>query len=371
MIYESPHRWPAEWEKQAATWIAWPRNLETWPNRFEPVPGVFERFIREISLSQPVHVLDGLGPQAARAAAASSSSSLASSSLASSLSGDAPGDVLLERVGQMENVHVHSSKTNDVWIRDYGPTFVIHKQDNQLVGVDWHYNAWGGKYPPYDDDAKNAEFVCRKIGCRRSLSALYCEGGALETDGNGTLLTTSSCLLSVNRNPGWTREMVATELSQQLGTTRVVWVDGGGLEGDDTDGHIDQLARFVSPGIVVAAVGSDSSDKNYAGLLRNVEILRSSVDATGSQLEVHVLPTPPPRYVQDARVPESYCNFLFTNKSLIVPTFRNPATDDRAIEILSKLVPSRKIVPLDAFDLVWGLGAFHCASQQQPAVQPK
>ncbi|MEZ6137242.1 MAG: agmatine deiminase family protein [Pirellulaceae bacterium] len=336
----SPHVWPAEWARQAATWIAWPHNLETWPGRFQSIPSVYVRFISTLASVQPVHVLSG-GPAASPPAAS--------------------------RLANIANVTIHEIPTDDTWIRDYGPTFVKRKSDKELVGIDWKFNAWGGKYPPFDLDAAAAEAVCRKAGCTRSMSSMYCEGGALEGDGQGTLLTTSSCLLSPTRNPGWSREMVEDELKRQLGVSVIVWVDGGGLAGDDTDGHIDQLARFVAPGVVVAAVSSNINDPNHDGLLRNVRILRQSKDVAGQPLQVVELPTPPPRFIDGKRVPESYCNFLFANGIVIVPTFGNSETDKAAIEILASLIPARTIVPLDSSELIWGLGSFHCASQQQPA----
>jgi agmatine deiminase len=256
--------------------------------------------------------------------------------------------------------------TNDCWIRDFGPTFVRRVDDGSLVGVNWKFNAWGGKYPPYDDDARSAATVCSILGCPRNTSALYCEGGALETDGLGTLLTTSSVLMNPTRNPGWTRTMVETELKRQLGVTKVVWVDGGGLLGDDTDGHIDQLARFVAPDVLVAATSSHVSDPNHPGLVENVRILRHATSANEHPLTVHHLPTPPPRFIDQRRVPESYCNFLLANDIVIVPTFKHDATDQFALRLFEELFPQRRIVPLDASDLIWGLGAFHCASQQQP-----
>jgi agmatine deiminase len=339
MSAHSPHSWPAEWEPQAATWIAWPHNRATWPDRFTPIPGVFRKFIAELSQVQPVHVLSG------------------KSSLP-----EPPQDYLSD----LKNVTVHAIATNDTWIRDFGPTFVRRLDDGALVGVNWHYNAWGGKWPPYDDDAKAGTAICQTIGCLRSASSLYCEGGALETDGEGTLLTTSSVLMSPSRNPGWSREMVEGELKRQLGVLRILWIDGGGLQGDDTDGHIDQLARFVAPGVVVAATSSSLSDPNHAGLAENVRILRKSLSATEAKLEVFSLPTPPPRSVDQHRVPESYCNFVLANGIVIVPTFRNDATDQPALRLFEQLLPNRRIIPLDASDLIWGLGAFHCASQQQP-----
>ncbi|GAB5402024.1 MAG: agmatine deiminase family protein [Aureliella sp.] len=338
-IVKSPHRWPAEWEAQAATWVAWPHNRNTWPSRFEPILPAFERFVLELSRSQAVHVLSG--PAGAQPSAQ-------------------------ERVGHLPNVTIHNLPTNDSWIRDYGPTFVKRHDDQSLVGINWHFNAWGGKYPPYDlDDAASSE-ICRLAGCAFSQSSLYCEGGALEGNGTGTIMTTSSCLRSRTRNPGWTIEMIEDELKVQLGAEEILWIDGGGLDGDDTDGHIDQIARFVAPGEVVAATSSRSDDPNYAGLKENVRILQAARTVEGEPLNVYELPTPPPRLVDGQRVPESYCNFVFAKGAVLVPTFR-AETDNAALELLSQLLPYRRVIPIDSYDLAWGLGALHCLSQQQPA----
>lgn len=356
MKITSPHVWPAEWERQSATWIAWPHNLETWPGRFEQIPQAFVKFILTLSQFQPVQVLSG--PASARPTA---EAFLSPEGLAQRLPHSQPAP--------LHPIRIHQVPTNDCWIRDYGPTFVRRRDDGSLVGIDWKYNAWGGKYPPFDDDARAAEIVCRTVGCTRSISPMYCEGGGVETDGQGTLLTTSSCLLSPTRNPGWTRSMVEEELMRQLGIEKTIWLDGGGLAGDDTDGHIDQLARFVAPGIVVAATSSEVSDPNRSGLAANVHQLRQSTAADGTPLTVYPLPTPPPRMLDGSRVPESYCNFLFANECIIVPTFRSDATDQAALRLLGQLLPQRKVIPLDAHDVIWGLGAWHCASQHQPVVR--
>lgn len=342
MITNSPYKWPAEWEPQSATWIAWPHNLQTWPDNFDPIPQLFRKFVVELAAAQPVHILGG------------------------NASAFANAQQLLSNISR---VTVHDIETNDCWIRDYGPTFVIRKDDKSMAGIVWKYNAWGGKYPPWEKDAAVGEAICRQLRYPHSVSPLYCEGGALDTDGLGTLLTSSSCLLNPNRNPGWTRELVEQELRCQLGVEKFVWVDGGGLAGDDTDGHIDQLARFVSPGVVVAATASDVDDPNFSGLEENLRILRGSTDAEGRVLTVHSLPTPLPRFIEGKRVPESYCNFVLANGIVIVPTFRSQRTDEFALDLFRQLFPERSIVPLDAADLAWGLGAFHCASQQQPALE--
>lgn len=339
IVLKSPFRLPAEWESQAATWIAWPHNRNTWPGHYENIPNVFEALVAEISSSQAVHIIAPEGAVHEEASA---------------------------RVGHRPGVFIHAIATNDCWIRDYGPTFVQRTDDRSLVGVLWRFNAWGDKYPPYDLDDAAGEKICRSLNVPFNQSPLYCEGGALESNGDGLLLTTSNCLLSTTRNAGWKREMVEDELRLQLGVKQVVWVDGGGLAGDDTDGHIDQLVRFVAPTVVVAATSSNNDDPNAPGLRKNVDQLRSTRTLEGELLTVHELPTPPPRLVDGQRVPESYCNFIFAKGKVIVPTFR-AATDQYALDLLAQLLPHRRVVPLDAYDLIWGLGAFHCATQNQPA----
>jgi agmatine deiminase len=337
---EAGFRWPAEWEKHDATWIAWPHNLDTWPNRFENIPKTFERMIRILAEVEKVHVLGG--PEESYEHAVRS-------------------------LSDCSNIEIHRVESNDCWIRDYGPTFVVHRERHLLAGIDWRYNAWGGKWPPFDSDAANAGRICEALGCKRFESSMVCEGGSLETDGAGTLLTTSRCLLSMSRNPDRSRAAVERELEGQLGVERVLWIDGGELEGDDTDSHIDQLVRFIRPGLVVAAVSYSSDDENAPKLEKQLACLEGVVDARGKPLDIVKLPTPPPRFIQSERVPESYCNFYFANEIVLVPTFGFRETDEDALHILRELLPERRIVPLDASDLIWGRGAFHCATQQQPA----
>ncbi len=329
----------AEWEPQQCVWISWPHHRETWPGHFDAIPEFFARWIRAIAESTPVRVLAAadLAPQCEKF-----------------LTGTADVEIL-------------DVATNDCWIRDYGPSFVLDENSKALVGIDWTYNAWGGKYPPWDLDQAAAAEICRQqqIPCFRS--DLCLEGGAMEFDGLGRMLTTPACLLVESRNPRWTESSVSQELHRQLGVLEIVWLDGGSLAGDDTDGHIDQLARFVDAENVVVAVCDDRSDENREGLEENYRQLKLWGYSTTPRVTVHRLPIPPARFINGQRVPESYCNFLRLGKGrMMVPTFAAPS-DDHAVRLLAELSGS-EITPIDCRDLVWGLGALHCASRDQPAI---
>ncbi|MFM8215004.1 MAG: agmatine/peptidylarginine deiminase, partial [Pirellula sp.] len=281
------YRWVAEWDPHEATWISWPYRETTWPGRLHTIPPVTERVIRTLAEVEKVHVLGG--PSESFEAASRALDGLA-------------------------NVLVHQIATNDVWIRDYGPTFVIDQAQKKLGAVRWIFNAWGNKYHPYDSDAAASKHICQGLDqsghwidephkdSENSLeyfeSTLVCEGGALETDGQGTLLTTSSAVATGTRNPNWTREQIESEFKRQLGVRKVLWIDGGELAGDDTDSHIDQLVRFVRPSVVFAAVSSTSDDSNAPHRAKQYQVLRELTDAQGKQLEIIPLRTPPPRMIQ-------------------------------------------------------------------------
>lgn len=350
---DAGYRWVAEWERHEATWISWPHREKTWPGRFENIPDVTERMIRTLAEVEHVHVLAG------------SPESLVQAN---------------RKLSDANNVTIHDIPTNDTWIRDFGPTFLLSKDGSKLGATRFRFNAWGGKYP-YEKDAAAGELICKTLNaqgkptqegepCMKSFaSSLVGEGGGIETDGQGTLLTTSSVLLSSTRNFHWTRELVEAELMRMLNIRKVLWVDGGVLAGDDTDSHIDQLVRFIRPGLVVAAVSYSSDDSNSAGLALQRERLTEMTDAEGRPLDVVPLMTPPPRLIQGKRVPESYCNFYIANDIVLMPTFGFRETDDLAYGILQDLMPDRRVICQDASDFIWGLGAFHCATQQQPAIQ--
>lgn len=334
------HTWPAEWEPHAATWIAWPHNIDTWPGDFDPIEPLFIRLISILADVEPVHVLGGPAAAYERAMFA---------------------------VGSIPNVVVHAVETNDCWIRDYGPTFVRQRDNGEVIAVDWRYNAWGGKWPPWDLDAAAAEKIAQLAGVRRVESTMTCEGGGLESDGAGTLLATPQSILVDTRNSGWSQADAEAELQRQLGVDKILWVPHGSLAGDDTDSHIDQLARFTAAGRVLAAVSYTPDDENFTPLRKQLDALRTMQDASGKTLEVVPLTTPPPRYVRGERVPESYCNFYLANGIVVVPTFGFADTDEAACRIISEQFLDRTLVPLDASEMVRGLGAFHCATQQQPA----
>lgn len=334
----SEFRYPAEWEPQQAVWLAWPHSRETWPQRYDRIPDFFASWIQLISESTPVRLL---------------------------ASGEA-GKVAAAMIGRPRGVEIVDIDTNDCWIRDFGPSFVVQQDDGSVHAVDWHYNAWGGKYPPWDKDQAAARAICEYANLPRHRSELCLEGGALETDGGGRLLTTPQCLVTDTRNPGWTSDDISRELYRRLGVDEIVWIDGGGLLGDDTDGHVDQLARFLDRENVVVAVCDDPSDPNWPGLQSNARQLQLWGDQTVPRVQVHRLPIPPARHIDGQRVPESYCNFLRLGPDrLLVPTF-SAATDEAALARLSEISGVRAEA-VECSDLVWGLGALHCASRDQPS----
>lgn len=337
------YRWPAEWEPHAATWLSWPHNRNTWPDRFEPVPPLFARFVRTLARYEPVHILAG---------------------------GERVRDEAQALVGAVSNVTWHDIPTNDAWCRDHGPTFLAGPPGLPPALVDWRYNAWGGKYPPFDlDDAVPGQ-IARRQGRKRFDPGIVLEGGAIDGNGLGAVLTTEQCLLNPNRNPHLGRTDMECYLAEYLGARKVLWLTGGHLAGDDTDGHVDQLARFVDARTVVVAWEDDPDDENYGPLQRNFWELQSQTDQDDRPLRVIPLPLPGPLLHDgnpEQRMPGSYCNFHIANGVVIVPQFDDPH-DRVACEILGRLFPGRDIVGLPALDLIWGLGAYHCLSQQEPAL---
>lgn len=338
-------RMPAEWEPHAATWLTWPRPEGiSFPGRYEPVPDTYAAFIRLLVEVEEVHI-----------------------NVWNREREDWVRGLLQARDVPLQHVHFHHFPSYEPWCRDHGPTFLVreHEGRHERAVVDWDYNAWGGKYPPHDlDDA-----IPRHIAALRGLPlfrpGIIMEGGSIEVNGRGTLLTTESCLLNPNRNPSLDRTGIERHLREQLGVSHVLWL-GDGIEGDDTDGHVDDLTRFTDARTLVTIVEEDASDPNHAPLRHNLERLRDMRDQDGQPFRIVELPTPGRIELEDQRLPASYANFYIANGLVVVPTFRHP-NDSRAVGILQDLFPGRRVVGLDSSDLIWGLGSFHCISQQEPA----
>jgi agmatine deiminase len=268
------------------------------------------------------------------------------------------------------NVFFHYHPTNDAWCRDHGPTFVQRAGpgvQNQAI-VDWDFNAWGGKYPPYDLDDVVPTRIANELGLPVFNPGIVMEGGSIDVNGEGTLLTTEACLLNRNRNPTLDKPAIEQYLRDYLGVSHILWL-GDGIAGDDTDGHVDDLTRFVNSTTVVTVVEDDPSDVNYDPLQSNLERLNRMTVQDGRPLRVVTLPMPRPLYHEGQRLPASYANFYIANGTVLLPTY-DPERDEQAGATLQTLFPGREVIGIDCSDLVWGLGAFHCVTQQWPAALP-
>ncbi|MFT5526711.1 MAG: agmatine deiminase [Pirellulaceae bacterium] len=336
------YRWPAEWETHKATWLSWPHNRDTWPKKFEPMVPQYVEMVRALATSEPVHIL--AGGESARREAEEQLASI---------------DIVAAR-----NITFHDIPTNDAWIRDHGPVFLQATGDAEAGLIDWLYNSWGGKYPPYDLDNAVPRKLADLLSMKRFNPGFVLEGGAIEGNGNGTIMSTKSSLLDRRRNPTMDESIVARYLQNYLGMQQLIWLPGTELAGDDTDGHIDQLARFVNQNTIVYASCHDSSDENYASLYANQQALSEAVDPNGNSWQIIPLPIPAPMYYEGSRLPASYCNFYIANSIVLVPAFDDPH-DEIARTTLQQCFPDRDVVLANARDIVWGLGAFHCLTQQQ------
>jgi agmatine deiminase len=255
--------------------------------------------------------------------------------------------------------------TNEPWCRDHGPIFLTRKEEPRMAIVDWGHNAWGDKYPPYDLDDVVPTRVAEILELPVYYPGMILEGGSIDVNGAGALLTSEGCLLNPNRNPTLSREQIEQRLREYLGVTDILWL-GDGIEGDDTDGHVDDLARFVTERTIVTVIEENRADPNFEPLRENLARLRE-MKWRGKSFEVFTLPMPARIDREDLRLPASYANFYIANECILLPTFNDP-NDSIAEATLAKLFPRRRILPIDCTELIWGLGAFHCLTQQQPAV---
>lgn len=321
------YRWPAEWEPHAATWLSWPHNRDTWPGVFEAALDEYVQFVKAIACFEPVKIL--------------------ASGLAA--------DTACALVGSVANVTIHDVATNDAWIRDHGPTFLRHDDLHHVSAlVNWDYNAWGEKYPPFDADDRVSSQVAVLSARKQFIPGFVLEGGAIEGNGAGIALTTESCVLNSNRNNRTTRSAFECLLSDYLAIDHIVWLEGE-IPGDDTDGHVDQIARFVSEKTIVCATRGD-----IPALRANMELIRHR----GVGLTAIELPMPAEKRLGEMRLPASYANFYVANGAVFVPQF-DDAKDSEACSILGEHFVDREIIGLSAGKLVAGLGAFHCLTQQE------
>ena len=339
---ELGYRMPAEWETHAATWLSWPRREGiSFPDSFDRVLPTLREMVDALTQSEPVciNVVNGAHEAEARA--------------------------VLDSLPRQECITYYEIPTNEPWCRDHGPIFLTRKTDPKLAIVHWDYNAWGNKYPPFDLDEVVPTRVAELLEVPVFYPKMVLEGGSIEVNGAGALLTSESCLLNKNRNPDLPREEIEQRLRCFLGVTEILWLVDG-IEGDDTDGHIDDLARFVSETKVVTVVEGDSDDSNYRSLQENLARLRK-MNVGGRKIEVVTLPMPSKIVREGMRLPASYANFYIANKVVLVPTFADPA-DAIALSILANCFPNRRVIGIDCRELIWGLGTFHCLTQQQPVV---
>ncbi len=335
-------RMPAEWAPQSAVWLAWPYNLEeTWAGHIDGAEQAFTEMIEIISHYENVELLvqnDDVKKRAMTKITASKT--------------------------HLKNLHIHTVKTSDIWIRDYGPIFVRKDSPHEIGFTKWTYNAYGNKYDSLLLDNDVVDHLPLH-SFQRFDTGIVLEGGSIDVNGTGTLLTTESCLLSPDRNPHMTKQDIEKALLDYLGATNVLWL-GEGIEGDDTTGHIDDLTRFVAQSTVITVIEEDPNDTNFKPLQENAERLRSMKDEHGTPLTVIEMPMPKKFVVNGRRMAATHANFLITNEAVLLPTYAQP-TDDIARSILEKCFPDRKVIGIDCRELIWGFGSIHCATQQQPA----
>ena len=339
-------RMPAEWEPHAATWIAWPHKESDWPGKLACIPWIYAEIVRWVANGERCEILVRNMTQERVAR-----------------------DVLTRSDVPLANVRFHHCPTDRAWTRDSGPIFI--KRGPELVATHWRFNAWA-KYTDWKKDQHVPEFIARTLQCPRLIveheaRPVVLEGGSIDVNGHGTLLTTEECLLSRTqaRNPGLTQADLQHVFASYLGIEKTIWLKRGIL-GDDTHGHVDDIARFVAPRTVIAAVESNKKDANYAALQQNLRDLQRATDQSGKKLEVVALPMSRAIVMEGQRLPASYTNFYIANAAVLVPIFGDP-NDRIALETLAHLFPTREIVPIYSRDFVWGLGAMHCMTQQQPA----
>lgn len=341
---EAGYYFPAEFAPHEATWLSWPHKEASWPGKIDAIYPNYSRFVKYLAESEKVRI-----------------------NIADPIMQAAATTHLLQAGVDLSQVQFFVHPTNDAWCRDHGPAFLVNPAAAvKKVIVDWGYNAWGNKYPPYDLDDVIPTLIGKHFGIPVYHPGIVMEGGSVEFNGKGTLLTSTACLLNENRNPHLNQQQIESYLYQYYGVEQVLWV-AEGIVGDDTDGHIDDTVRFVNEDTVITVVEENVHDENHALLQTNLKQLQQMRLLNGKQLNIVELPMPDAVVYEDQRLPASYANFYISNKYVIVPLF-NCAKDEKALQIIAGCFPERQVVGIDSTDIIWGLGSFHCLSQQEPLV---
>jgi agmatine deiminase len=342
---ELGYYFPAEFYPHKATWLSWPHKELSWPGKIEKIYKPYSEFIAEVSKGEQVNI-----------------------NVVDVEMKDFALKYIEQAEADLDNINFYIHPTDDAWCRDHGPAFLINPQslEHKKIIINWEFNAWGNKYPPYDLDNQIPLLIAKEEKLPVFSSGIVMEGGSVEFNGKGTVLTSKSCLLNKNRNPHLNQEQIEEYLRNFYGAEQVLWVEDG-IVGDDTDGHIDDTIRFVNEDTVLTVVEANPKDDNYELLQVNLEQLKKMKLPTGRSLNIIELPMPEPVFYDGYRLPASYANFYIANKSVIVPVF-NCINDEVALDIICRCFPDKNVVGIDSTDIVWGLGSFHCLSQQEPAI---
>lgn len=342
--HESGYYFPAEFAPHEATWLSWPHKEASWPGKIDSIYPNYSLFVKYLAEGEFVRI-----------------------NVADETMKNSAIQHLQKANVNMDKVQFFLHPTNDAWCRDHGPAFLINPNaEIKKVIVDWNYNAWGNKYPPYDLDDVIPTLIGKHFNIPVYNPGIVMEGGSVEFNGKGTLLTSTACLLNENRNPHLNQSQIEEYLQNYYGVEQILWVDEG-IVGDDTDGHIDDTVRFVNEDTVITVIEENKNDENYALLQTNLKQLQQMRLLNGKQLNIVELPMPDELIYEDQRLPCSYANFYISNKHVIVPVF-NCAKDEKALDIIAGSFPDREVVGIDSTDIIWGLGSFHCLSQQEPLI---
>ncbi|HKM50424.1 MAG TPA: agmatine deiminase family protein [Candidatus Bathyarchaeia archaeon] len=334
--YALGYRMPAEWERHEATWLTWPKNPTTFPPRLmDEVEQIYVTMIEGLAPGERVNLL-------------------------------VDDTITIEKVSSLlendDNVVFHTIKTADVWVRDYGPIFL--KNSNSIAATKWIFNAWGNKYEDLRLDHEIGKKIAQSTGTRIFEPNMVLEGGSIDVNGAGTCITSKQCLLNKNRNPQLNQDQIAQFLKEYLGVTKVIWLDSG-VAGDDTDGHVDDIARFVNKNTIICMTEDNPEDENYEPLQKNLQILHETSNQKGDKIQIVPIRMPQKVDSEEGRLPASYANFYIGNAVVLVPTYDDP-NDSQALNTLQTLFPDRKVVGINCKPLLYGLGAIHCVTQQQP-----